>query len=976
MTTELTREGTGAALDTDQFEALRDFLDRVGIARHRLAPDGRILLTNEAELAALGYRHDEYVGHPVRDFHADPAEADRMLARLARGETLADHPVRLLARDGNVREFLLDAVPRFADGRLDYAYCLMRPDPRAEAAITESERRFREFAQTMPALLATLDPSGVYEFCNDAFVEYTGLTLEEARDWRARGLVHPDDLENMLGAWRHGFATGEPVRLEVRLRRYDGAYRWFLVRGAAAHREDGDIERWVTTSIDIHDRKRAEELAARRRRALAVLSAASRDFTALTSDLPRLLATAVQHGADALGDGCGIQLLDAGAQSLTLGAARHRDPHVTELLHAIFAAGPNDAHAAAPARVLAATEPIVATQVDEDRLRRMVNPQFHAVIDACGVSSFIAIPLRAAGELLGTFTFTRDRGSEPYSDDDVLLATELAHRAATAIRHARNLEALNLSESIYRRLAESTPACVLLVAPDGGVLHCNEFFLEYSGLTREQLAEQGWMDLIHPRDLEGLTSAFPRAMSEGDDFVSEYRIRRHDGVYRWNLSRTVRIRNERGAPERFVNVTIDIDDRRRNEHREHVLMEAAQLDTPLDLDVALARLASVAVPELADCAVTFAVRDGHPAMIALRCGDGEIEQQAIEGAEASLRAARSDLGVIRALQTGESDFYPTFETAWERVTDDPEQVARYRRLQPRSYMVVALKWSGRIFGALSLINYDPYRRFTREDLALAEEFAEKAAAAMENARLYEEATETAERLREANQAKDDFLGLVSHELRTPITVILGDAQVLRNRSKLLDEESRMAALDDIHSESERLNRIIENLLVLARMEREPQDVEPVHVTRTVEREAKRFGERASSREVIISITGGDALVTANEFAIEQTVRNFLSNADKYSPAGSPIDVRVHRRADSVVVSVLDRGPGIAEEEIERIFEPFYRSARTAAASGVGIGLTVCKRVIESHGGRVWAERRDSGGTILSFSLPLTEDDDL
>ena len=108
----------------------------------------------------------------------------------------------------------------------------------------------------MPALLATLDPAGVYEFCNESFLEYTGLTLEEAREWRTRGLIHPDDSQDLLEAWKHSLATGDPLALEVRLRRHDGEYRWFVVHGAAGPGDDGAIERWVTTSLDIHDRKR------------------------------------------------------------------------------------------------------------------------------------------------------------------------------------------------------------------------------------------------------------------------------------------------------------------------------------------------------------------------------------------------------------------------------------------------------------------------------------------------------------------------------------------------------------------------------------------------------------------------------------------------------------------------------------------------------------------------------------------------
>jgi two-component system, OmpR family, sensor histidine kinase KdpD len=117
-------------------------------------------------------------------------------------------------------------------------------------------------------------------------------------------------------------------------------------------------------------------------------------------------------------------------------------------------------------------------------------------------------------------------------------------------------------------------------------------------------------------------------------------------------------------------------------------------------------------------------------------------------------------------------------------------------------------------------------------------------------------------------------------------------------------------------------------------------------------------------------------VAAEPNYLEQILQNLISNAIKYSPPGSPIDIQARREEGCVAISVLDRGSGIAPEEMERIFEPFFRSSSTAGqAAGIGLGLSVCKRLVDAQGGELWARPREGGGTEIGFSLPMYEDED-
>lgn len=233
-----------------------------------------------------------------------------------------------------------------------------------------------------------------------------------------------------------------------------------------------------------------------------------------------------------------------------------------------------------------------------------------------------------------------------------------------------------------------------------------------------------------------------------------------------------------------------------------------------------------------------------------------------------------------------------------------------------------------------------------------------------------------EQEREARRLNEAFFGVMSHELRTPVTTIIAGARLI-GRTQRLDPIDR-EVVDDIAAEADRLHRLIEDLLVLSRLERGNLVLarEPVHVghlvRRVVEHEARRWPEttfrtpRLPARDVI----------DGEETYVEQVLRNLLSNAAKYSPVGSVVEVEVERVGDEVAVRVLDQGAGVGSDELGDLFSLFYRSPATAAAaSGAGIGLFVCERLIRAMGGRIWARRRSQVGSEFGFALRVIADED-
>ena len=233
---------------------------------------------------------------------------------------------------------------------------------------------------------------------------------------------------------------------------------------------------------------------------------------------------------------------------------------------------------------------------------------------------------------------------------------------------------------------------------------------------------------------------------------------------------------------------------------------------------------------------------------------------------------------------------------------------------------------------------------------------------------------TAEALHASSAVKDEFLGLVSHELRTPVTTIFGNARLLRERGDELGEAQRHSMIVDIAEDSDRLLSIVENLLLLTKLgSGSPVDLEPQVLAHVVRKSVASFQRRHSGRAIKLSVEPRHLIVETDRTYLELLLENLLSNAVKYSAATSEIEVLVHQQDDEARVVVLDRGIGLGDTDPERLFTAFFRTEEAKRyTSGIGVGLAVCRRMLEVQGGRIWAKARDGGGSEFGFALPLSE----
>lgn len=284
--------------------------------------------------------------------------------------------------------------------------------------------------------------------------------------------------------------------------------------------------------------------------------------------------------------------------------------------------------------------------------------------------------------------------------------------------------------------------------------------------------------------------------------------------------------------------------------------------------------------------------------------------------------------------------------------------------------LVAAGADGSALGVLAIYASDADRLADPDQKRLADAFATQIAAALERAQLAEE-TERARLQIETEQLRSTLLSSVSHDLRTPLAVMKGAASTL-----VADDAELSSALrKDLHvallEETERLERQVQNLLDMTRLESGAVRLkkEWYSLQEIVGATWSRMEPRLAKRAVTIDVDA-DLMVPVDNVLIEQVVANLLENAAKYTPMGSPIEVTAAREGETVTISVADRGPGIPSDERDLIFDKFHRGPSERTRGGVGLGLTICRAVVVAHGGRIWVDDREGGGATFRFSLPL------
>jgi PAS domain S-box-containing protein len=396
-----------------------------------------------------------------------------------------------------------------------------------------SEDQLRAIVDTIPALVWSARPGGSVEFFNRRWLDYTGFSAEQTQGWGWKAVVHPEDLDRLVDYWRSILSSGEPGEIEARLRRFDGQYRWFLFRANPLRDESGRVVKWYGTDIDIEDRKQAEEKLRR-----------SEAFVLKAQRLSQMGSW--KHDPS------------SGLVTGSPGMLRIYDVQSDED-HSILEFWFNRIHPEDRKRVQEAfqTSEIEKTEYQADY--RIVLPD-----GTVKYQHSIGYPiLNEAGGLVEFVGTVMDVTEQGLARAGLEKALEEIKRLTDRLR-GENL-ALRASEHELSSIVETIPGLVWCAARDGELTYVNRRILDQIGTTFESLAQTGWLNFLHPDDVQPTIRAWTHAVETGQTHDVLYRMRRADGAYRWFHVLGQPVHDTEGAVTRWYGLLIDIDDRKNME---------------------------------------------------------------------------------------------------------------------------------------------------------------------------------------------------------------------------------------------------------------------------------------------------------------------------------------------------------------------------------------------------------------------------
>jgi PAS domain S-box-containing protein len=495
-------------------------------------------------LTFINKRHADYLGlpkdHPLRfgiatgaawDSHIpllhpdDHEEARRVWSTCLRTGSAAEMPFRVRNAAGEYRWFLTRAEPlRASDGTLLYWIGVnleIDDAKRAEDALRKSEKKLREVVDTIPALIHTARPDGYIDYFNNRWLEYLGVTLNEVAGWKWTAVIHAEDVEGILARWRACLITGEIFEYETRVRGANGEYRWMFHRKVPLRDGNGSIVKWYGSSMDIHERKTAEE--------------ALRSSEAYLAEAQKLSQTGSFGWKPDTGD---IVWSDETYRIFEYDHAMK--PTIDLLVRRVHPEDrPNFLKVIESASAGATGFEHTYRWLLPDGSVKHVHAVAHALHDASGNREFVGA------------------------------ATDV-----TAIKRAE--EELRRSEAELRQILDFTPLYLGVHGSDGSPLYANRASLEYLGMSLEEWRQKRMDTHVHPDDVERLN----HASSSGSACELEVRVRNGEGKFRWILARFNPLRDESGQITRWYTASTDIDDRKRAE--EKLQQENAALREEID----------------------------------------------------------------------------------------------------------------------------------------------------------------------------------------------------------------------------------------------------------------------------------------------------------------------------------------------------------------------------------------------------------
>lgn len=549
-----------------------------------------------------------------------------------------------------------------------------------------------------------------------------------------------------------------------------------------------------------------------------------------------------------------------------------------------------------------------------------------------GALGFGAIALVTAGRLARRSLRARAR----------IVSSPASIRARTDAAFA----AAGLPPETYAQIVKIAADAIVVADERHRVLLFNDAAEAMFGYTRSEVFG-GPMRLLLPK---GLDAPVVRARRKsGSEFSAHAIVRRLETGGRILVAVMIR----------------DLTDEQRRFEEQAFLAEAgAVLGSSLSRDDTVTRIASLCVPFLADwCAIDLTDRDEEGRQLTVVHADPR--KAALAARLEKLAAERERAHLLRTvLETRRPVFVTDVTPACLRsLAHDPAHLETIAALEVDSLVALPLVAEGECLGAIVLASSDRGRPYTPEALPVAEELTRRAAVAVRNARLYTSA-------QAAIRARDEILATVAHDLRSPLQVIEFAAERLRHD---IPRGGRRAdrSIDWILNSAHRATSLIRDLLDRARLEWQAfaLDVQPLDPADVVHEVARRAEPLAAAGSLMLRVEAPANLteVRGDRERVAQALENLVGNAIKFTPADGTVTIGAVAEGTQTRFFVTDSGPGIDADDLQHVFDRFWQGSG-ADTRGAGLGLSICKRIVEAHGGRIWVESTRGKGTTVSFTI--------